>query len=387
MRIGLNLLYLIPGVVGGTETYARELIAGFRQIQPDHEFVVFVNRECAKWMDGEDSFFTKVVCPVDAVNRKKRYYFEQIKLNPYVKQYKIDLLHSLAYTSPLFPTCPAIVSLPDLNFKAFGDSMPLSRRLMLKLVVGQAVHRSSKVITISNFSRKEILKQYNIPPEKVVVTYLAAGGDASETMTFCGTKGTHPLPDLNQPYAMAFSSPTVNKNISRLIKAFLEAKRQYKLAQKLLLIGHPYPAGNGAQRAFAHEDVVWTGYLRQDALLQILRGADFMIFPSYYEGFGLPVLEAMAAGIPVVCSHAASLPEVAGDAGIYFDPFSIRNMAACIAQVATDRRLRDGLKEKGFNNLKRFSWEKTAAETIAVYDEILRNDPLSVHPHIYGFNL
>jgi len=378
MRIGLNLLYLIPGIVGGTETYARGLLRGLRQSKSDHEFFLFVNRESAGLIADDDQDFTKVVCPVYASNRKNRYCFEQVKLRQFIEQYKIDLLHSLAYTSPLFMPCPAIVSLPDLNFKAFGNSMPLSRRLMLSLIVRQAVFRSSKVITISNFSREEILKQYHILPEKVVVTYLAADNDDLNAKVKEEPFAGQAMPDLNQPYAMAFSSSTANKNLSGLIKAFLEAKKNHKLIQKLMLIGHKYPIEEDVQGCCESEDVVWTGYLERRTVLEILRRADFMIYPSFYEGFGLPVLEAMTAGVPVICSNAASMPEVAGDAGIYFDPFSIKDMAAKIALAATDQKLRDDLRQKGFKNLERFSWRKTAEDTVAVYEQIFRTEPKRV---------
>jgi len=373
MRIGINLLYLIPDIVGGTETYARGLLRGLRQVKPDHEIVLFVNRESAGLITDDDRDFTKVVCPVYASNRKNRYYFEQVKLRQYVQQYKIDLLHSLAYTSPLFLPCPAIVSLPDLNFKAFGSSMPLSRRLVLRLIVWQAVLRSNKVITISNFSREEILGQYHVPPEKVVVTYLAADNDAGEVMANEASEDGRTMPDLKQPYAVAFSSSTANKNLSGLIKAFGVAKKDHKFIQKLMLIGHQYPIGADVQGCYENEDVVWTGYLERQKVLEILRRADFMIYPSFYEGFGLPVLEAMTAGVPVICSNAASIPEVVGDAGVYFDPFSIRDMAACIARVADNQLLRQELRQKGFKNLDRFSWKQTATQTVAVYDEILQN--------------
>jgi len=373
MRIGLNLLYLIPGIVGGTETYARGLLRGLRQIKPDYEFVVFVNREAAGLIADNDPAFKKVVCPVYAANRKNRYYFEQVKLRRYVEQYKIDLLHSLAYTSPLFLPGPVIVSIPDLNFNAFGNSMPLARRLMLRLIVWQAVLRSSKVITISNFSREEILKHYHISPEKVIVTHLAADNGELEDKVSKKSMNAQELSDSYQPYIMAFSSPTVNKNLSRLIKAFLEAKKKYNLAQKLLLIGHRYPIAEDMQRCSENEDVVWTGYLERGALLEILRRADFMIYPSFYEGFGLPVLEAMVEGVPVVCSNAASIPEICGDAGIYFDPFSIKDMAACIARVAGNPVLRQELRLKGLKNVDRFSWQQTAAQTVAVYEDVLQN--------------
>ena len=384
MRIGLNLLYLIPGIVGGTETYARGLLRGLRQIKPDYEFVVFVNREAAGLIADDDPAFKKVICPVYAVNRKNRYHFEQIRLRRYVEQYKIDLLHSLAYTSPIFLSGPSIVSIPDLNFKAFGNSMPLSRRLMLRLIVRQAVIRSNKVITISNFSREEILGQYPVPAEKVIVTHLAADNDDTMETKSADEPGDQSLPALTLPYAMAFSSSTANKNLSGLIRAFLEAKKKHHILQKLVLIGHQYPVEKDIQGSYGYKDIIWTGYLERRNVLEILKRADFMIYPSFYEGFGLPVLEAMTVGVPVICSHAASIPEVAGDAGIYFDPFSIKDMATCIARVSKNQLLRQELREKGFKNLDRFSWQQTAAQTVAVYDEVLQNN--SIRHSVEGRN-
>src|SRR3990172_7338076 len=180
MRIGLNLLYMIPRHVGGTETYARGLLAGLRQIGTNHEFVLFLNGESADWKPAADSGFTSVVCPVNAVSRGKRFVYEHLSLRREIRKQRIDLLHSLGYTSPLFMPCPTIVSVHDLNFLAFGSLMAFARRTMLRLAVKEAVLRSNRVITISEFSRREILKAYKVPPEKVVVTYLAADTKSPE---------------------------------------------------------------------------------------------------------------------------------------------------------------------------------------------------------------
>jgi glycosyltransferase involved in cell wall biosynthesis len=374
MRIGLNLLYLIPGIVGGTETYALGLLAGLKQIKPAHEFVLFVNRESASLISDDAPNFTKVVCPVFAENRKKRYFFEQFKLKQYIEQYKIDILHSLVYTSPLFLRCPTVVSIHDLNFKALRHEMSFSRRFVLGLIVGQAVRRSNKVIAMSNFSRQEILREYQVPSEKTVVIHEAVDVDNIKNST-----GDAPEPSgIKQPYIVAFNSAavTTNKNIPRLIEAFLDAQKHCQLKQKLVIIGHRYPLGKEAQDGETpgeNPDIVWTGYLNRQKVFDILRHSDFLVFPSFYEGFGLPALEAMAAGVPVVCSNTASLPEVVGDAGIFFDPFSVKDMAAKIEQAATDPKLRNNLREKGFKNLERFSWKQTAEQTMAVYHEIMNN--------------
>jgi glycosyltransferase involved in cell wall biosynthesis len=376
MRIGLNLLYLIPGIVGGTETYAMGLLNGLKQLGSDYEFVLFLNRESAGLVQNDAPNFKSVVCPVYAENRKDRYYFEQVKLRQYLEKYKIGLLHSLGYTSPFFLRCPTVVSVPDLNFKAFGNAMPFARRLMLSLLVRQAVLRSDKVVTISNFSRQEILSEYHVPPEKIIVTYLAADVDNIKDKAESVMDYTLDLPVVKQPYIVAFSSVCPNKNISRLIEAFLDAKKKNRIEHKLVLIGHRYPVekeNQGAGVLGENKDIIWTGYLERQQVSAVLKRADFLVFPSFYEGFGLPLLEAMAAGVPVISSNAASMPEVADDASVFFDPFSVSDMAEKIVAVSRDNLLKAALREKGFKNLERFSWLKTAVETVVVYDELLQN--------------
>jgi glycosyltransferase involved in cell wall biosynthesis len=377
MRIGLNLLYMIPGVVGGTETYARGLLGGLKQLRPNHEFVLFLNRESSALDFADAPGFRTIICPVNALGRMHRYYFEQVQLRRYLKEHKVDLLHSLGYTSPLLLRCPTVVTVHDLNFKAFGDSFPIARRLMLGLSVKQSIFRSNKVITVSEFSRQEILREYRIPQEKVVVTHEAVDlGELGQEPPQQVDESMQSL-GIEQPYVVAFSSTYHNKNILRLMEAFGNAKKKNRLNQKLVLIGHRYSRGDereDAQLLIGNRHVIWAGYLQRRDVYKVLKGADFLVFPSYYEGFGLPVLEAMAAGVPVVCSKAASLPEIAGDAAMFFDPFSVKEIEESIVLAANNVQLREDLRQKGYENLKRFSWTKTAAQTVAVYDEILRGD-------------
>ena len=375
MRIGLNLLFMIPGVVGGTETYARGLLEGFKRVRPNHEFVIFLNRESSGWVPNDGAGFRAVVCPVNAVSRSRRFVYEHVFLRREVRKYGIDLLHSLGYTSPVFLACPTVVTVPDLNFRAFGNLMPLPHRLMLSLAVKQAVTYSDKVITISDYSRQEILRAYNVAAEKVVVTHLAVDFQVLEP-------GPNPAPEMvpglewmREPYFVAFSSTYPNKNLPRLLEAFSEAKRLRRITQRLVLIGHPYPSEDWSpctRDLVERRDVIWAGYLERRQVFSVLKRADFLVFPSFYEGFGLPVLEAMEVGLPIVCSNAASLPEVAGNAAVFFDPFSVADIAEKIVTVANDAKLRNELRTKGVENLKRFSWEKTAAETVTVYDQLLR---------------
>jgi glycosyltransferase involved in cell wall biosynthesis len=371
MRIGLNLLYLLPGEVGGTATYAAGLLAGLTQIAHEHELVAFVNAETETWPLPPAGKLERVICPVRAVSRFGRYAFEQLRLPALLRRHHIDLVHSLGYVGPLWPGCRSVVTVPDLNYLAFGRTMPVPKRMALGFFVRQAVRRSDHVITISKFARGEIERTFGPMAQRLTVTHLAPHpGLAARPATAAAEAGLAVLA-ITHPFIVAFSSVSPHKNIPRLIEAFKLARARFGLPHQLVLVGH-HPGASGAGDG---SSVLFTGYLEEANLAKVLSGADLLVFPSTYEGFGLPVLEAMAAGLPVACSDRASLPEVAAEAAAFFDPDSVEDMAQRIAQVALDPALRNELRQKGYENVKRFSWQLTAQQTLRVYQTVLAQAP------------
>lgn len=365
MRIGLNLLYMLPEIVCGTETYAAGLLAGLAKIDRDDEFIVFVNREAEKWPLPKAINFTRIVCPVNAVNRAKRYFFEQVYLSKLIKAHGVDLVHSLGYVAPLSCSCPSVVTVPDLNFRAFGNQMPFVRKRVLEILVKKSAHKASHVITISNFMCEQIHVGLGIPRSRIAVTHLSSSDISVNAMNPALVMRKY---GIKHPYIIAFSSFFPHKNIPRLLQAFTRARRVCVLPHQLVLLGHRAMGDTGDLRA---QEVVFTGFVDDDSKQVLLKGAELLVFPSIYEGFGLPVLEAQQAGVPVVCSTAACLPEVAGDAAIFFNPLSVDEMAKAIGQVAQNPALRETLKQRGFWNVGRFSWEQTARLTLEVYKNIL----------------
>jgi glycosyltransferase involved in cell wall biosynthesis len=355
--IALDLLYMLPGQVGGTETYAAGLIRGLAEVAPPERFLVLVNRAAADWPLPTTGVFTRMVCEVEGTSRARRYLYEQTRLPGLLRRAGAQLVHSLGYVSPLVSHCPRVVSIHDLNYLAFGDQMPWRRRQALALFIQASGRRAGAVLTLSEFSRGQIRQHLGIPGERVVVVPLAGGGPPG-----VATGSWRPV---ETPYLLAFGSRTPNKNLPRLLDAYAEARP----AQRLVILGHvPEPVrARGAELA-----VVFTGYLEKDRMASALRQADVLIFPSTYEGFGLPVLEAMDVGVPVVVSRAAALPEVAGDAACYFDPLDVADMAARIREVAGDSSIRARLREQGRLRAATFSWRRTAKETLAVYRRLVR---------------
>ncbi len=372
MRIGINLLYLIPGVVGGTETYAAGLLSGLSQIDNENKFFIFVNKNAADWPIPENENFVRVICPVKGPIRYRRYFFEQYRLPKLLSQYKIDLVHSLGYVCPLRSPCPSVVTIPDLNYIDIAYSIGVGRRVMLRFFSTQAAKRANHVITISNFSKERFCRILKLPAEKITVTLVATkmkdeinpSIKENELLTHYGIK---------EPYIVAFGGGAIHKNIPRLIQAFVSLKDS--LPHNLVLIGHLPPNIDLPAVLNDHalnNRLIATGYVPDSHIDPLLNRADLFVLPSLYEGFGIPLLEAQKAGVAVACSTAGSLPEVAGESVIFFDPYSVDSIAQTIYKCLSDNNLCAELRHLGQDNLKRFSWEKTASETMDVYRSVLK---------------
>jgi len=372
MKIGINLLYLLPGVVGGTEAYAAGLLQGLAEIDQRNEYAVFVNRESESWPLPQAANFTRVICPIRAASRASRYVFEQVRLPRLLARYRIDVVHSLGYVGPLVAPCPSVVTIPDLNYIALKQTMPGRRRMLLRFFSTQSARRANHVITISDFSKREICKTIKLSIDKVTVTHLGAmrNGASNASGNWAALNGSYRI---REPYVVAFGGRTLNKNIPHLIRAFALLKDTFP--HSLVLIGHiPSDVDLATETKEVRDRVTITGYVPEGHILALLSHADLFVLPSLYEGFGLPVLEAQQAAVAVACSSAASLPEVGGDGAIYFDPTSVEQIADTIRHCLTDATLRSQMILKGRENLSRFSWDRTARETLLVYQDVFKQN-------------
>jgi glycosyltransferase involved in cell wall biosynthesis len=367
MRIGLNLLYLIPGLVGGTEMYAVSLIRAMTREFPNDDFIVFLNQEASELVKGEMQNLLPVICPVHAKSRFKRYLFEQTVFSRIVKQYSIEVLHSLGYVGPFYVACPHVVTIHDVNYIRHRKSMNLLRRKLLKYFVEKTAYRCRHIITVSNASKLDILQYMKLQEAKVSVVYEAASDDV------------RPIPQkdcddilnnyrIRRPYIAALSSVSRNKNIVRLVRVFAYILKEFDC--DLVLIGH-LPKGseilNEIHKLRIKERINITGFIPRHELSALLQKARLFVFPSLYEGFGLPLLEAQKLGVPVACSDRASLPEIANGTAMQFDPESEQEMRSSIIKCLQSDELLLSLKEEGIRNASRFSWVKAAQETMQIY--------------------
>lgn len=362
MKVGLNLLYMIPGMVGGVQTYAEGLLEGLGELNNGNEYIVFLNRQSAtlKLPRG----FRREVLAINAHSRAARYVWEQCRLPAVARRHCVDVLHSLGYVGPIRVPCAAVVTVHDLNFVRLRSQMSYVRQWGLGFFSRRSAARSQRVITVSEFSRRELCSELRLDPNRVSVVY---HGSPSGGSTLALESELRELPELPVRFIVAFTGRgEPHKNIVRLIEAFHVGC--HDMPHRLVLIGKPTP------ELMAHftSRVLPLGYLPADGVRDVLRRAELFVLPSLYEGFGFPVLEAQRAGIPVVCSEAASLPEIGGDAAVYFPPASVTAMAEAIRATLRDDDRKRRLVELGYHNVQRFSWKNAARQTVDVYRDALQ---------------
>lgn len=366
MHIGLNLLFIIPGHNGGTQVYSESLIRALAELDPEDQFTVYVSREGAALPLPDVPNFRKIVCPFFAVQRMARYLWEQFILPVQLRQHRIDLLHSLGYVGPLFPPCPQVVTIHDVNFLAIPSEMGAIRQGVLNKLVPLVAHRCARVLTVSEFSKKQIQEFLHVPVSKIIVTH--EGQRDRAELSKNDWESIASQYGISRPYLIAFDSLIGHKNIGRLLQSFAAIRTQ--IPHNLVLIGHR-PPGTDSETEIAQlglkERVHATGYVPDDQVMPLLAHADLFVFPSLYEGFGLPLLEAQTAGVVVACSTAASIPEVAGEGAAYFDPLSVEDMQRVLLNCLSDSALRAELIQKGMKNSNRFSWKNAAAGTLVCY--------------------
>jgi glycosyltransferase involved in cell wall biosynthesis len=353
--------------VGGTETYAVSLTRSLVAESPNTEFVALLNWESHELALGSYQNLRTVYCPVKAINRTARYKYEQLQLPIVARQNRLDVLHSLGYVSPLHCDCPTVVTIHDMHA---SHTPSLQRRFVRTVFETLSAACATQIITPSFASKRELVSKLHISAEKINVVNFAPKSFEQPTDSQTHTQAA--IAGGKQEYILAFCSTYPHKNIPRLVQAF--RMMSDVVPANLVLVGNfsaEIEQLVAATNALVGNRIQLLGYVNDVELAHLLAGASMLVFPSFYEGFGLPVLEAQALGVPVACSLAASLPEVAGDAAVYFDPYDVTDIANAISLVLNQLALQTSLQAKGFANVQRFSWARAAQETYAVYERCL----------------
>lgn len=311
--------------------------------------------------------------------RLGKLWWEQVALRATCAAEKVDLLHSPYFASPLRPNVPTVVTIHDvipLVLPRYGRA--LHARIYMRLV-SAAARRARAIITVSNASKRDIVQTLGIPAERVHVIYNAVDSHMRPAADESAVEGIKESYGLTGDFVLFFGGFDVRKNVEAVIRAFHAARSSFPrpcqlvIAGALNLVGHPlYPDPRPLIRKLGLEsEVIVTGRISEEEKPLLYSAATAFVFPSLYEGFGMPVLEAMACGTPVITSNVSSLPEVAGDAALLVDPTSVDAIAAAMVRLLSDPELRSELTSKGLRRASQFSCEALAARTLSVYREVV----------------
>jgi glycosyltransferase involved in cell wall biosynthesis len=369
VHVGLNLVFLVPGETGGMEVAARELIPELiAQAPPGVRFTAFVNREAAATGGPWNEQLPAVTVPVHARNRVAWVIGEQTLLPALAARAGVDLVHSLASTAPLAGPFRRVVTVHDLIYARYPEAHAGIRDKGMRVLVPAAARRSHRVIADSQSTRTDLLQLLGLSAESVDVVPLGLGA-VRRSAALDATQLRERLKLDQRPLLLALSAKRPHKNLAALIRALALIPEP----RRPLLVMPGYPTDYERElrsSAAAHGvagDVRFPAWVSDEELEGLWSLAAAFVFPSLYEGFGLPVLEAMARGVPVACSNASSLPEVAGDAALLFDPRSEQGIATAIERLLSDAALAGRLREAGLARAATFTWGRTARLTLEVY--------------------
>jgi glycosyltransferase involved in cell wall biosynthesis len=371
--VGLNLLFLVPGETGGMEVYARELIPELVAAAPQARFTAFVNREAIEARDGPwGELIPSVTVPVRARSRVEWVRGEQQLLPPLAVRAGVDLLHSLASTAPTWGRFRRVVTIHDLAYRLVPEAHLGLLGLGMRVLVPLAARRSDRVIVPSASTGADVERLLGVPrarldvvPEGVGTHRRAEAMPESEVRARLGAGA--------RPIVLSVSAKRPHKNLMRLIGALalIAADRRPLLVLPGYPTAHAKELSRHARELGVTGDVRLLGWVGPSELEGLYASAACFVFPSLLEGFGLPVLEAMARGVPVACSGRGSLGEVAGDAALRFDPESEPAIASAVERLLDDRDEAERLRAAGRARAARLSWAASAAGTLACYERAL----------------
>lgn len=380
MKIGIDARLIDEKEKFGIGIYQDNLIRELANIDKKNEYLLFFQ----SLMRKKDDFpgpaqgnFRKIIVRIPnglGSNIKDRIWTDFL-LPFYIRKEKIDVFHNLCRAFPSKkPKCKTVVTIHDLTYKYIDLKRKPKRTFAAKSFERSVLH-ADKIITISESSKKDILKFHGIDARKIAITYNGL------------TSHIRPIPEeelqifkkrvnLDYKFILYVGYFLPHKNVERIIESFDIARKRFGINQKLVLIGGgpdslTCPIMNLIRTFHLQDEIIFKGYLKNEELNCFYNAADLFLFPTLYEGFGMPVLEAMAVGTPVITSNTSSLPEVAGDASLLVNPYNSNEIAEAIWRVINDNCLREDLIKKGFERIKNFTWRNTAIETLKVYQSLM----------------
>lgn len=368
MHIAIDA-HSVGAQLAGNESYAVNLIEALAEIDQTNLYTLYVTKPAAidRFANRWANFKVRQTLPHTPLVRIP------LTLSTELRRHPVDVLH-VQFTAPPFAPCPVVTTIHDLSFEHLPETFKRRSRAQLRLTVRRTARNAALILTLSEFSRRDIIETYAIDPERVLVTPAAAPTHFQPVVDETQLREMRERYGIRANYLLSLGSIQPRKNLTRLIEAHssLRANRPGDELPQLVIAGKrgwlDREVFRAAQQDGLNESVKFIGYVPEADLPALYSGATCFVYPSYFEGFGLPVLEAMQCGAPVIAGNQTSLPEVAGDAALLFDPFDTRALGEAIARVVDHPNYRAELRVKGIERAADFSWIKTARLTLKAYE-------------------
>lgn len=371
MKIGIHSLWMDSDPHGGVATYLKTLLVNLGQIDKENDYRIYYTGP-GSLSDREylpARFHTQLLWP------SSLWIEIPISLPLELLRRPVDLLHVLVVAPPVCPI-PFVQTLNDVTFETHPEVYPKSIRWRLSRLVRMSARRARRILTVSDYSKKCIMEAYGVPEERIVVTYHGVNPRYRPVEDPEARERVRTRYSIPEKFILYVGKLQARKNIARLLRAFHILKRERQLPHKLVLVGKQTWMSSDmtttVEELDLHDEVVLIGEVPLEDLVLFYNAAELFVFPSLCEGFGIPPLEAMACGTPVVASNATSLPEVVGDAGILVDPYDFTAMSQAMYDVLTSEDLRKELASRGLKRVSAFSSERMAEQVLEVYREAVR---------------
>ncbi len=370
MRIGVEARTL-EGARHGVARYLANLLNEMVELEAINEYILYSREILApEGLPSGNRLTYKVI------RAKPSILWRHARLPLEMKRDGCDIHYSPSYFVPLIKVCPDVVAVHDMTFKVHPEWFAKDKRFLFDAIFWRKVVGSEAIITVSEHSKRDVVEILRVPPEKVHVVYAAADPlfrPVVDEARLAAVRAKYGLPD---GFILHVGALHTRRNIPRLLQAAARAEAELGQDLDLLFVGSqasfspiidiPALAAEAGLRGQARQ----AEYITDEDLLLLYNAASMLAYPSLYEGFGLPALEALACGTVVACADATSLPEVAGEAALYFDPYDVDSISIALVRGLSDTALRAKLREAGPRRAAGFSWRRAAGETLAVFDEV-----------------
>lgn len=378
MRIAIDARFYRKST-GGIGRYTRNLIKELADIDSSNEYTIFITPSDETEYDQEiDSNkyknFHKYVLPIVHFTLS-----EQTKFLNILNKEKFDLVHFANFNHPILYKKDFVVTIHDLTMLLFpseGAQKSYLRRIAFRKVFNNAVNASNKIISISNSTKRDLENYLHASPKKIEVVYEGIDKNYQPLKSQSKIERFKAKYNIGKPYILFVSQWRPHKGLPELIRAFEILKEKYFLEHKLVLVGKSdksFPnVISAVDKCKYSKDIIRPGFVVEEDLPYFYAASDVFVFPSHYEGFGLPPLEAMSSGVPVAASNVSSIPEILGKAAVYFDPYKPEDIAKQIFRIVSDDKFKKQLIKDGITQAKKYSWHKMAQETLAVYESVVK---------------